>query len=419
MIRAALSSWVLPNYWHRTATILSIVMALFIPLSTFLTNGCIYLIFLIWLFDKNFKERWQFYKSYPLTKPIFCLIALSFVGTFYSLATWKTALLTCYHLVRLAWIPMLAYYLQDDRNKYKRWTLPIFVGAMMFTIACTVLKVYFEVPIGQRTYGNDVFKNHIVISYFMATALFFSLTWLLENKKNRTLTLFCIMSMLFYLLFLNTGRTGYVLLYSYLAVFAWYKYKIKGLIAILATLTLVLLAAYHYSDLFAHRISEVFQDYQAYMQGESITSVGKRLSYITNSLDIFFSHPFSGIGTGSLWNYLQLHNINTGLLSDNPHNQYLKIALELGLPGLIALMWLFSNQFKFTRHLSGTDFLLARGFFITFIFGCLFNSWFKNFSEVYFYCLITAYFVPHLYIKKGLYCDNDISRSTIIRNISA
>lgn len=403
MLQVYFSSALASNsYLHKLACWLILLLAIAIPVSTFLTNTCIYLIFLIWMVDSGAAKRWRFYFSYPLTKPILCLIALSFIGTLYSLATWEKALLTSYHLVRLAWIPMLAYYLQDEHNERKRFILPLFVCAMVFTILCTILKVHFEVPIGQRTYGNDVFKNHIVISYFMASSLFFCWVWFTENKSNRFVLFFAIVSIVFYLLFLNTGRIGFVILYSYFAIYAWYKYRLRGLLGMFIALTVVLFVAYQFSDLLAQRIGELYKDFEAFLAGDQITSLGKRLTYAKTSLEIFFSHPFFGIGTGSYFDYINSHYVlDPELRSDNPHNQYLKIGIELGVPGLLALMWLFVNQLKATHSLKGVDFILARGVFITFIFGCLFNSWFKNFSEVYFYCLMSAYFVPYLYLKKG------------------
>jgi O-antigen ligase len=82
------------------------------------------------------------------------------------------------------------------------------------------------------------------------------------------------------------------------------------------------------------------------------------------------------------------------MMTDNPHNQYLKTAIELGLVGLASLLWLFNKQWKAIQQLEGADLILARTVFLSFFLGCIFNSWFKNFTESYFYMLVTAYFIP-------------------------
>ncbi len=389
--------------WEKLAQKLMVVLALGLPLATASTPICLASIGLIWLLDKNRIARWKFSFDYPLTKPIFILVAMNLISTIYADAEWKHFSSALNHSSRLLFIPILAYYLQGETNPTKKWVLWAFVTAMIFTIICTCLKVYADVPIGQRTYGHDVFKNHIVTSYFTAIAIFMLSIWLIEYKQYRLPITLLIGFCFFYLLFLNTGRIGYVILYINFTILAWHKYRYKGMTVMFLLLSLVMLLGYWFSDLLAMRFNEFYNDFNSYLHG-TITSykdnsIGTRLEFAVNSLKLFAEHPIVGWGNGNfLHAYKETFSGTFSVMTDNPHNQYLKTGVEQGLIGLLALFWLFYCQWKMARQLKGNDLILAQGFLLSFMIGCLFNAWLKNYTEFYFYCLMSAYFLtPRLH----------------------
>lgn len=393
---------------HTLAYGLIVMMAFLLPLSTTFTSVCMYAILLIWGIDKHACTRWQFYFSYPLTLPIVCLVGLSLMGMFYVQTDWKTSLNAFNHILRLSFIPILAYYLHEQPSHSKKWVLYAFVAALIVTVICALLKVYGNVPIGQRSYYNDVFKNHIVVSYFMATGLLFLSVWLTEYKQLKTLLLILIALMVFHLFFLNTGRIGYIILYCYFTIYAWHQYKTKGAIATLLVLSAAMMFAYNYSDTFSHRINDFYNEFQNYFAGDTSTSIGKRLQFGLNSFTIVLDHPLLGVGTGGFKDtYSAYYATQVQEFTDNPHNQYLKTIVESGLVGLFALFWLFHRQWKITKQLRGSSLILAQALFATFFIGCLFNSWIKNYTECFFYILMTAYFIPHS-------CRLGINRLTVL-----
>lgn len=370
--------------------------AFFLPLSTAVTSILSFCIPLFWLIDKNFSSRLRFYFSYPLTMPLLAFIGITFIGFTYSAGSVGSSLHTVKEVLRLALIPILAYYLQDDsHNPYKKYTLYIFVSALIFTILAAFLKVYADIPIGHRTTGHDVFKNHIVVSYFMAISLFFLCIWFSEYKKHKLLLVALISLVIYFLIFLNTGRVGYLFLYVCFTVLACHRFGIKGVTIALLVISSLLFFAYQYSDTFQQRIYNFYAEIQLYLQGNSDTGVGHRLQFITNSIDMFFKKPLLGFGTGSFKEiYQTFYNTGQTKITDNPHNQYLFVAAELGIFGLIALSWLLYKHWKLTLELTGTTKIVAQALFLSFVIGCFFNSWIKNATECHFYCLMTAYFLP-------------------------
>ncbi len=380
----------------KIVSYLMVLYAFSLPLSTTVTIYLFYGIVLLWLVEKNFSTRLRFYFSYPLTFPLLAYIGVTFIGITYSAGSLKSSIHDANEVLRLGIIPMLAYYLQDERqNPNKKYILYAFVGALIFTVIAAFLKVYADVPIGHRTTGNDVFKNHIIVSYFMAMALFFLSIWLIEYKKHKLLLIALISLVLYFLIFINTGRVGYIFLYVCFAVYACHRFGIKGVTIALLVISSLLVLAYQFSDAFQYRINNFYDEIQLYLQGNSNTGVGHRLQFIVNSIDMFLKRPFFGFGTGSFKEiYQTFYNTGQNKLTNNPHNQYLFVAAELGIVGLMAFCWLLYRHWKLTLELKGTTQILAQALFLSFMIGCIFNSWVKNITECQFYCLMTAYFLP-------------------------
>ncbi len=391
------------TFLFKVATYLVTFLAFLIPISTTFSFITMYMIALIWIIDSHSKERWQYYCHYPLFKPILIYMGLGSLGLLYTSGDWEASIKSFSHILRLGFIPILAYYLHHQFNQNKKIVIALFVGAMVLTVLLSFLKVYGHFPIGQRSYRHDVFKNHIVISYFMASALLFLCVWMKEFKQKQFFIGISIALIAYYLFFLNTGRIGYIILYTSLAVLAWHRYKIKGAIVSLIGFCIALIAAFYFSDTFSLRIQELYQEYHSYVQENTATSniiessVGRRIEFAKNSLTLISQHSIFGHGTGSFGaTYQHYFSSQFQTMTNNPHCQYLKTLAEYGLVGLIILSYLFVKQWKLTKALSGSQKILAQGVFLSFFIGCIFNTWLDNFSECYFYCLMTAYFIPSM-----------------------
>ena len=76
---------------------------------------------------------------------------------------------------------------------------------------------------------------------------------------------------------------------------------------------------------------------------------------------------------------------------EQPENQYLLVAVQLGAVGLIALFALFAAQW-YSAGLLATriETELARGLVITFLVGCLFNSFLLDHTEALFYAWLSG-----------------------------
>jgi O-antigen ligase len=115
------------------------------------------------------------------------------------------------------------------------------------------------------------------------------------------------------------------------------------------------------------------------------------MEYYTNTLKIIRKHPFFGVGTGGFDKAYASRVANTSMLpTHNPHNEYLLIASQLGLPGLMLLLSLFYIQWREAGTLPVRDQYLAHGLVLAMMSGCLFNSFLLDHAEGLFFAFMTG-----------------------------
>src|SRR6185436_6873677 len=75
----------------------------------------------------------------------------------------------------------------------------------------------------------------------------------------------------------------------------------------------------------------------------------------------------------------------------NPHNEFLHMATQVGLLGVLLLLALFVSQWRLASSLrSPMDRGLAQGLVLTMVIGCLLNSLLLDHTEGLFYAWLTA-----------------------------
>jgi len=102
------------------------------------------------------------------------------------------------------------------------------------------------------------------------------------------------------------------------------------------------------------RAANVWVEIEDYRQKDMGTSTGYRLEMWRKSIDIIAKAPIIGHGTGSTQEMFRREAIGksgmAAMVTDNPHNQTMIIAIHLGLIGVILLyaMWV-SHAMLFMR----------------------------------------------------------------------
>lgn len=124
---------------------------------------------------------------------------------------------------------------------------------------------------------------------------------------------------------------------------------------------------------FKERFNLVHSEISQYKQGSFATSVGLRLEFSHNSFELLKKHPWLGTGTGSFaQDYLSV-SPHKQFATQNPHNEYLNIAVQFGLLGIVILLTLFFVHAWASFRLQGLHQYFAQAVLVCIAVGSLFN----------------------------------------------
>ena len=116
-----------------------------------------------------------------------------------------------------------------------------------------------------------------------------------------------------------------------------------------------------------------------FSQGKKIAEDGMRLEIYKNTLELIAEKPWAGHGIG---NWMPLYqakakDMMSGTMT-TPHNDYLLYCTELGLLGLLALLWIWCKQLLIARQMLGGAYqeqaMLLAMLSITMMVGGMFNA---------------------------------------------
>jgi O-antigen ligase len=130
------------------------------------------------------------------------------------------------------------------------------------------------------------------------------------------------------------------MLATILLVWNWRKGLLLGSIGLLIISSSLL----NYSSVIKQGFEQAHEETISYMQGSTAhTSLGLRLEFYKNSLQLIQEQPFLGHGVASYsQEYKRLTKANHSFVpeSGNPHNNYLWFGVELGAMGISTLLGL-------------------------------------------------------------------------------
>lgn len=391
------------SFWDQIGHAAAIAIAFTIPITTALTTVLSLVILGAWVLGPHRDEKWHILCTHPLLKWVYLLIGLAGIGALYTEADPRALRHGFSDALRFALIPLLLYFYQSE--KIAKAALWAFVGAMVVTLLLAYLKVYADFPIGLKYTTGAVFKSHIKTSYFMAIAAFILAVEFPRFQRYRWVAALVIASMVYYVFFMNIGRIGYLTLMLGGILIAWQTYRWKGIAYGAAIGTIVILGAYGFSDLFHQRVHLLSQDLAIYQQGGLLvnSSLGSRISFILDSVSLMKVHPWLGYGTGSFGAaYATLPESAHRLFTDNPHNEFLRMGVEFGVLGVAILIAFFYQQWRLSQSWDQRQGQIWQGLFLTFVMGCCMNSWIKDHTEGYFYCVMTAVFFSQISLKAAV-----------------
>lgn len=370
-----------------------IALGLSIPISVALDNILIGLIAVLWLMGGDLRGKAAVMRHNPVAVAALLLFGLLAVGTIYG--SGDSGVLLKY--IDLLLIPVFLAFFQDAKTRERAlfaFCIAAIASVVVSHLAYLNLLTHSSLLPRESVYPIG-FKASITHSLIVAfSAYLFAL--LAREEQNKTLRIGCIAIALFAahnVVFMTWGRTGYLVLVILFLYFFVVTYGRRGLIPFTAIAAATFLTAYAASTTFHQRVNDVAQQFMAWKPGKpSDDSVGERLEFYVNSLKLIREHPLIGSGTGSFPAvYARAVADRNMLATVNPHNEYLLIAVQIGLIGLASLIYLFYRQWRYAGELAPLFYRdLARGLVLTFVIGCLFNSLLLDHTEGLWFAWLSA-----------------------------
>jgi len=239
--------------------------------------------------------------------------------------------------------------------------------------------------------GQAALSSYITHGTFMAWLAF----WLLHEARRRGRLwpwVGVILSSINVFLIV-TSATGSVLLLVGVNLFLWQVLSVRravwGSLGLLLVMSLFFVGSKNFRSL----VQSNFGEWQrAHKDVPGTGGIDQRLEFWRNTSDIIKEAPFLGHGMGSYSaRYNRLVAGTNFTSTSNPHNEYLMLWAQAGLPAVVLLFLIFIWQW---RQAAGPERWLGQGFVVLFGLGCAFNSFILDSREGILFALMTAVLYP-------------------------
>lgn len=361
-----------------------------IPVSVALDNLLTLIVLICWLAGGNYREKWCSIRDNAVSRCVLGLFGLLLLGTFWGDHSAADARGYLVKYLDLAFVPLFIYYFREAETR--RWGLFGMAGALMLILELSFLVKAGILPYGELINGTVlspvVFKFRVTHNFLMAFGAFL-FAWLAitapAGGKIRIIWAALALLAAINVTLMVEGATGYVTLAALGLLLAATQLSRRISIAGLMAAPILAWALLTIPGPLAQRAAVLAQEVKNWQPDIAAreSSAGLRIEFYRNSLGIISAHPLAGVGTGGFPSAYAARVAGTDMIATrNPHNEYLHIAVQLGLAGLSALILVFVVQWRTARQLpTALETGLARGLVVAFAVGCLFNSMLLDHAE--------------------------------------
>lgn len=379
----------------RSGQWLGIALGASIPLSVALDNILLALIAACWLAAGGWLEKGEALRRNPVALAALALYGLLLAGSLWSAGGPAEAGPYLSRYADLLFIPVLAFLFRDAPAR--RRALYALAGSLVLVQAVSWW-IAAGLPAGPPLLGRPdnpvVLKHYLTHSVLMAFGAFLCLQLARHAPTGRQRALWLAAAFGAAVnVFFTEGRTGYLIL-GVLAVcsgYAWLRWRGAALAAGASAAVFAVLVTV--PGVVQERMGLVGDAPQTKAGRLARASDAERRDMYRITAVIIRDHPLLGVGTGG-FPRAYAHRAPpeaTVRAARNPHNEYLLMATQLGLPGLGLLLALFALHGRLSRRLaSPLERDLARGLLLAIAAGCLFNSFLLDHTEGLLFAWLTG-----------------------------
>lgn len=245
--------------WRRSLELLAkllIILGIFtMPISTTVMNKSLSVAVIAFLLSGNLREKWQLVWQKRSTILLLLFFGLILVGAFYSLGS--------------------GHRIFRGVNKYSKilywlFVLPLFIQSYWRRLAMNALivGVFVAMPYVFMSGLGVPFVNAIDYSFLISVVMFILAIRLIYEKEWRWLNLALLFILIGYQLGFSVQRTGYVIFMGHVSLLAWQKWRWRGLLAGVLSLSILFAGMYEFYPQFQNRIDIAVKEVQNYPDGE-------------------------------------------------------------------------------------------------------------------------------------------------------
>jgi O-antigen ligase len=331
------------------------------------------------------------------------LWVLGAIGMLWADVSWSERIAGLSGFHKLLFIPLLLA--QFRCSGRARWAIIGFLASAVVLLAVSWVLVFVPALYwrGIRSPGVPV-KDYIMQSAIFAICAFgligeAAALWRTRARISLGLLLLAA-AFVANIVYVSTARTTLVVLAVMLLLWGLRQFGWKGGLGAALIGMILAGAVWASSPYLRERILGSMKEMQTYERGQVNSPTGLRIEYWKKSLAFIAEAPLLGHGTGTIPKLFQ-RDATAGtlpeLITTNPHNQTLAVAIELGLVGVIVLlaMWLAHLALFRGASLEAWFGLLVVSYNII---SSLFNSHLFDFGQGWLYVLgvgITGGMVLH------------------------
>jgi O-antigen ligase len=370
-----------------------------VPVSTALANIMLVTVLACWLAGGRYRAKLHMFVASPVP-----MLAAALFGWLLLSLAWAGGVHADQGLFlrKYADLPMMAlfaWFMTDAR--WRAHALSAFAAAMLLTLVLSYAAAGGLLPQYdwlKAVPGNAVvFKLHITHGLLMALA---ALLFGLNAFSARQLSLrigwgFACLAAVVNVLLMVQGRTGYVVLAAFVLLAFATRLRWRG-VAIAAVLVAVgAVSVYQSVPSLRQRVDLAvteFSQWERRTPAADDNSIGRRLEFFSGSIALVTARPLAGYGLGNFPSAYRNLVEGTGRAPTvNPHNEYLLLAVQAGLPALLLFCALLcAMSFGAARLTTLREQVLARALALWMTIGCVFNALLIDHTESLLFALLAG-----------------------------
>ncbi|MCX7097391.1 MAG: O-antigen ligase family protein [Methylococcales bacterium] len=366
----------------------AVLLVMAIYLSTSLAIILSSLLCFMWLLAGEFKALPDVVLKNPVTGWALLLFLWFILGLSYTSVSYDVALSMVMKYRELFFIPVFTAFL--SATKAQTWVWRAFIIASLVILAISYLMQAGLIAANNQ--GAFAFKSRITHSIYISFFAFFCAHKAYQGQSHVKLYWLMALISVYNLFFVVDARTGQLTMLILALLFGFQRFSKNALIIGVLALAVLLGLFLNFSDK-AARINRGIVSTQAYLQAhpeKSEFSMGERLTFWKYSAKLIAEKPLLGQGTGSYRQEYERIARSEHLVSNNPHNEFLMVTVQLGGVGLLIYCCFLGSQLYVAKRLPDQEKWLAQGLLVSLVVTSLFNSPLMDHGEGHWFAMMIA-----------------------------